>query len=65
MPTPNKGEKQQDFVSRYMSHPESNKKYPDTKQRAAVAYSVYEEHKKKVEKHLIPVVNLVGEIVLE
>jgi hypothetical protein len=30
-----------------MSHPESNKKYPDAKQRAAVAYSVFQENKVK------------------
>jgi hypothetical protein len=64
MPTPKKGEKEQDFVSRYMGHPESNKKYPDPKQRAAIAYSVYAEHKKDVAKGQL-VIGLNGEISLD
>ena len=39
----------QDFVSEYMSSPEARKKYPDTAQRAAIAYSLYRKHSSKKE----------------
>lgn len=39
MPTPNKGEGSQDFISRCMASDEMQSEYPDQKQRAAVCYS--------------------------
>jgi len=47
MPKVNPNESEADFVSRYMSSEEARKKYPDEKQRAAIAYSEYK--KKSVE----------------
>jgi hypothetical protein len=44
MPEPLKGEKQQDYVSRFMGSAEAAKSFPDAKQRAAVAYSMYKQH---------------------
>lgn len=42
MPRPKEGESQQDYVSRFMASEEARKDYPDEKQRAAVAYSLWE-----------------------
>jgi hypothetical protein len=43
MPRPDKGESEKDYVSRFMASPEARTDYPDAKQRAAVAYSMYKE----------------------
>jgi len=40
VPTPNKGEKTQDFVHRYMGSGEAQKSFPKQKQRLAVAFSI-------------------------
>jgi hypothetical protein len=45
MPTPNKEETESEFVRRYMQSEESKKKYPDEKQRLAIAFSVYRKSK--------------------
>ena len=45
MPSPAKGEKRKDYVSRFMGSSEAVKSFPDAKQRAAVAYSMYRKHK--------------------
>lgn len=47
MPSPEKGEKLSAFVKRYMGSSESRKSFPDSKQRAAVAYSEYRRKKRK------------------
>lgn len=47
MPKPKPGEKESDFVSRFMGDAEMIKDYPDQKQRAAIAYDVYDRAKKK------------------
>lgn len=47
MPSVQKGESLQGFVSKYMGSKEARKSFPKQKQRAAVAYSVYKERKKK------------------
>lgn len=47
MPEPQKGEKLNSFVSRYMGSEHARKKFPDQKQRAAVAYSEFRNRKKK------------------
>ena len=39
IPTPHKGEKESEFVSRCMGDDVMNKDYPDQKQRAAICYS--------------------------
>lgn len=41
MPRPDKGEVEADFVARYMADAEARTSYPDDKQRAAVAYSLF------------------------
>ena len=41
MPLPNKGEKQASYIRRYVKSQESQKRFPDIKQRLAVAYSEY------------------------
>jgi hypothetical protein len=38
LPTPSKGEKEQEFVSRCMGSDVMNKEFPEQKQRAAVCY---------------------------
>lgn len=43
MPRPDKGESEAAFVARYMSDAEARTSYPEEKQRAAVAYSLYKE----------------------
>lgn len=47
MPRPKKGERQAKFVERYVSSAESKKRFPDLKQRLAVAYSEYKQARKK------------------
>lgn len=41
MPEPQKGEKRASYISRYVRSKESQKRFPDIKQRLAVAYSEY------------------------
>jgi hypothetical protein len=48
--TPEKGEKTKDFVGRFMGNKTAVKDFPDTKQRAAVAYQTYRDAKKKQRK---------------
>lgn len=48
MPKPHKEETEQEYVSRFMGDPESRKDYPDEKQRAAVAYSMW-RHRNTIE----------------
>lgn len=43
MPTKQKGETKEDFISRFMSDEAMKKEYPDEKQRIAVAYSQFEK----------------------
>lgn len=45
MPSPQKGESLQGFVSRYMGSKESRKTFPKQAQRAAVAYSKFRKKK--------------------
>lgn len=47
MPEPQKGEKRASYVQRYVKSKESQKKFPDIKQRLAVAYSEYARRGKK------------------
>lgn len=47
MPEPRKGESLSSFVSKYMGSEHARKKFPDQKQRAAVAYSEYKRKKKR------------------
>lgn len=47
MPEPRKTESLREFVGKYMGSKESRKSFPKTKQRAAVAYSVFREARKK------------------
>jgi hypothetical protein len=50
VPTPNPGESQSAFVSRYVGSKESVARFPQQKQRIAVAYSEFEQHQKKMRK---------------
>jgi len=43
VPKPNKDEKKEDYISRFMSDPKMIEEYPDQKQRLAVAYSEFGE----------------------
>lgn len=47
MPLPNKGEKRQSYIARYVKSKEAQKSFPDIKQRLAVAYSEYRRHGRK------------------
>jgi hypothetical protein len=47
MPEIQRGEKLNEWVSKYMGSKKANKDFPDQKQRAAVAYSEWKEKKKK------------------
>lgn len=46
MPTPRPREAQASFIKRYVKAQESQKRFPDIKQRLAVAYSEYARRKK-------------------
>ena len=41
MPEPNKNETREEFIKRFMKSEHAKKKYPDPKQRYAVAVSVW------------------------
>lgn len=43
MPYPTKGESQSHYVSRFMGSGEARQSFPDQKQRAAVAYSMFRQ----------------------
>jgi hypothetical protein len=45
LPTPSKGEDQQDFISRCMGNKGMNDEFPDKDQRAAVCYNQFKKHK--------------------
>ena len=45
MPKPKPNESREEFVNRYMSSEEAKKKFPDEKQRLAVAYTEYKNRK--------------------
>ena len=45
MPTPEKGEKGDDFLNRCMANPTMNKDYPDNSQRYAVCQGQLKERK--------------------
>jgi signal peptide peptidase SppA len=47
MPEPRKGEQKDEFISRCMGDSESNKTFPDQKQRAAFCYSQWDRKNKK------------------
>src|SRR5258708_515431 len=50
MPRPKQGESKDDYVSRFMGSAEARKDYPDEKQRAAVAYSMWGERKNETKE---------------
>lgn len=43
MPAPQPHERMKDFIARYMGSPESQKTFPNQKQRVAVAYAVWKK----------------------
>ena len=45
MPSPRKGEKKKDFVSRCMSDEEAKRDFPESKQRVAFCNSKFEQSK--------------------
>lgn len=47
MPEPHKGENLSKFISRFMRSGEVEKSFPKSKQRLAVAYSMFKKRKKK------------------
>jgi hypothetical protein len=47
LPTPNKGESQDDFISRCAGSDVMNKEFPDNDQRVAVCYSQWRDAKKE------------------
>ena len=47
MPKPKKNEVRSSFVSRYMKSKEAQKSFPDSRQRTAVAISIWNERNKK------------------
>jgi len=51
MPKPNSKESEADYVARYMNSAEAKKKFPDEKQRLAVAYSEYRN--KSVDEEIV------------
>lgn len=46
MPTPNKEEERDAFISRFMSNERMKKEYPNNKQRIAVANSKWRESRR-------------------
>ncbi len=55
MPEPHKGETREDFVNRCAADEESQKTFPDDKQRVAFCESRYDEHAKKAAVRAMPV----------
>lgn len=53
IPKPRKGETQQEYIQRGMSNDVMEKEFPDQKQRLAVLYSTWREHKgeRQPDKH--------------
>ena len=47
MPKPKTGEEKSEYVSRFMDDEAMKEKYPDEKQRAAVAYSEWDQKASK------------------
>lgn len=47
LPTPKKGQKEEEFIASCMASPTMNKEYPNQKQRAAICYSQFSRKKKK------------------
>lgn len=45
MPKPRRGEKESEFVSRFMADEAMREEYPTQKQRLAIAYDVYRRHR--------------------
>ena len=46
MPKPRKNEKRSDYISRFITDDRMEEKYPDRKQRLAIAYSEWRKHRK-------------------
>jgi hypothetical protein len=46
MPSPQKNETQDDFISRCMTDPEMKSEFPNSEQRKAVCYSYWDDKKK-------------------
>jgi hypothetical protein len=61
IPTPRKGEKRTDFVSRCMSNPTMKREYPDNKQRFAICMSSWRD-KKKTKKELADMHNFLHSV---
>lgn len=47
MPTPRSGEKQKEFVARFVSSGEAKRDFPKRSQRLAVAFSIFRRRKNK------------------
>lgn len=47
MPLPKPHEKQKNYIARYVKSKESQKRFPDIKQRLAVAYSEFSRKSRK------------------
>jgi hypothetical protein len=47
MPNPQPREKEAHYIKRYVKSKESQKRFPDIKQRLAVAYSEFERGRKR------------------
>tara|TARA_Y100000034_G_C6688581_1_gene303069 strand:+ start:167 stop:361 length:195 start_codon:yes stop_codon:yes gene_type:complete len=47
LPTPNKNEREKDFMEKCMSSSKMNEEYGDPKQRAAVCHSQFKKRKSK------------------
>lgn len=46
MPNPKRGEKQSDYIKRFMRSKEARRSYPDREQRSAVAYGKWKKRKR-------------------
>ena len=49
LPTPRKGETQDEFISRFMSNEEAKREFPDQEQRTAVAFETWRRSKKSAD----------------
>jgi hypothetical protein len=52
LPTPTKNESKDEYIKRFMGSEEATKSYPDSKQRLAVAYSMWREHSKSKKEEM-------------
>lgn len=70
MPFPKPNESKDEFISRFMKSKEAEKDYPDSKQRLAVAYSIWKKSKEELKDwhkldFVIPITESISEAIID